>query len=216
MGKWIKKLQGTPLTRIAQVIDNLNVTTNSRTNAPSIRAVREAFENKWETIYPIGSVYISVSSEFDPSIAFGGTWQQIKDRFLLSSGDTYISGNTGGSATNTLSVNNLPSHSHSYTRATGVGNHTLTASEIPSHDHTITTMNADTSLAGGGVDPIQYFNGNGSQTVTINKKTTATGGGGAHNHPLNTDTPNTGNTGSGQAVNNMPPYLVVNVWVRTA
>ena len=82
--KWLKKVAATPLTSIARVVDNLNVTTNSRTNAPSIRAVREAFENKWETIYPIGSVYISVSSEFDPSIAFGGTWQQIKDRFLLS------------------------------------------------------------------------------------------------------------------------------------
>lgn len=50
-----------------------------------------------DLIYPVGSVYISVNSA-DPGTLFGGTWQQIKDRFLLSAGDTYTAGNTGGSA----------------------------------------------------------------------------------------------------------------------
>lgn len=57
-------------------------------------------------IYPVGSIYISVNST-DPGTLFGGTWQQIKDRFLLSAGDTYAAGNTGGSAKATL-----PSHTH--------------------------------------------------------------------------------------------------------
>lgn len=48
-------------------------------------------------IYPVGSIYMSVNSA-DPGALFGGTWQQIKDRFLLSAGDTYAAGNTGGSA----------------------------------------------------------------------------------------------------------------------
>lgn len=39
--------------------------------------------------FPIGSVYISVT-EVNPSNFFGGTWEQIKDRFLLSAGDIYI------------------------------------------------------------------------------------------------------------------------------
>lgn len=50
-----------------------------------------------DLIYPVGSVYISVNST-DPGKLFGGTWQQIKDRFLLSAGDTYAAGSTGGSA----------------------------------------------------------------------------------------------------------------------
>lgn len=50
-----------------------------------------------DLIYPVGSVYISVNST-DPGALFGGTWQQIKDRFLLSAGDTYAAGSTGGSA----------------------------------------------------------------------------------------------------------------------
>ncbi len=48
-------------------------------------------------IYPIGSIYLSVSST-DPSILFGGVWEQIKDRFLLGDGDTYKSGTIGGEA----------------------------------------------------------------------------------------------------------------------
>lgn len=59
-----------------------------------------------DLIYPVGSIYMSVNSA-DPGALFGGTWQQIKDRFLLSAGDTYTGGTTGGSAKATL-----PSHTH--------------------------------------------------------------------------------------------------------
>lgn len=50
-----------------------------------------------DLIYPVGSIYMSVNSA-NPETLFGGTWQQIKDRFLLSAGDTYAAGKTGGSA----------------------------------------------------------------------------------------------------------------------
>ena len=56
---------------------------------------------------PIGSIYISVNNT-NPSTYFGGSWQQIKDRFLLCAGDTYKAGNTGGSSSNTLTESNLP------------------------------------------------------------------------------------------------------------
>ena len=59
-------------------------------------------------IYPVGSIYMSVNSA-DPGTLFGGTWERIKDRFLLSAGDTYAAGNTGGSAKATL-----PSHTHKF------------------------------------------------------------------------------------------------------
>lgn len=98
--KWLKKVGATPLTTIARVIDSLSVTTNDRTNAPSIHAVREAVNNNWLSIYPVGSIYISVN-DIDPSTVFGGTWERIKDRFLLSSGNQYTAGATAGSATYT-------------------------------------------------------------------------------------------------------------------
>lgn len=47
--------------------------------------------------YPVGSIYLSTFST-SPSSLFGGTWEQIKDVFLLAAGDTYTAGSTGGSA----------------------------------------------------------------------------------------------------------------------
>lgn len=61
--------------------------------------------------YPVGAVYISVNST-DPGELFGGTWTRLKDRFLLSAGNTYTAGSTGGEARHTLTVNEMPSHNH--------------------------------------------------------------------------------------------------------
>lgn len=73
----------------------------------------------WEAIpliqyanpYPIGSIYQSTSST-SPSSLFGGTWEQIKDVFLLAAGDTYPAGSTGGEATHTLTLSEMPAHIH--------------------------------------------------------------------------------------------------------
>jgi len=62
-------------------------------------------------IYPVGSIYMSVIST-SPATLFGGTWVQLKDRFLLGAGDTYSNGGTGGAATHTLTTNEMPSHTH--------------------------------------------------------------------------------------------------------
>ncbi len=65
-------------------------------------------------IYPVGCIYISVNN-VNPSTLFGGTWEQIKDRFLLACGDTYTSGTIGGEATHTLTISEMPSHGHKAT-----------------------------------------------------------------------------------------------------
>lgn len=61
--------------------------------------------------HPIGSIYASTSAT-DPKDLFGGTWVRIKDRFLLAAGDSYSAGATGGEATHTLTVAEMPSHIH--------------------------------------------------------------------------------------------------------
>ena len=48
--------------------------------------------------YPVGSIYLSVNNT-NPGTIFGGTWEQIKDRFLLACGNSYSNGSTGGSTT---------------------------------------------------------------------------------------------------------------------
>lgn len=50
-----------------------------------------------DAVYPVGSIYISVS-ETSPEQIFGGKWEQIKDQFILAAGDKYEAGNEGGSA----------------------------------------------------------------------------------------------------------------------
>jgi hypothetical protein len=62
-------------------------------------------------VYPVGSIYISVSAT-NPSTLFGGTWVQIKDTFLLAAGSNYDAGATGGEANHTLTVEEMPSHNH--------------------------------------------------------------------------------------------------------
>ena len=60
----------------------------------------------WKSIYPIGSIYISVSDN-SPEILFGGKWERIKDQFLLAAGDAYSAGATGGEAEHQKSTQTL-------------------------------------------------------------------------------------------------------------
>lgn len=64
-----------------------------------------------DIVYPVGSIYMSVNS-VSPATLFGGTWEQLEDRFLLAAGQTYTAGDTGGEATHTLTVDEMPSHTH--------------------------------------------------------------------------------------------------------
>lgn len=66
--------------------------------------------------YPVGSIYLSVN-DTNPSKWFGGTWEQIaKGRTLVGVDTSQTEFNTvkktGGEKTHTLSVNEMPSHSH--------------------------------------------------------------------------------------------------------
>ena len=60
-----------------------------------------------ELIHPIGSIYVSASST-SPANIFGGTWVQLKDRFIIGAGGDYELNETGGSNTHTLTLNELP------------------------------------------------------------------------------------------------------------
>ena len=84
-----------------------NLTVNSLTTSISTS------QTNFDEIYPVGSIYMSVNNT-NPSTLFGGTWSQIKDRFLLACGDIYSNGSTGGKATHTLTINEMPSHYHNY------------------------------------------------------------------------------------------------------
>lgn len=128
-------------------------------------------------VYPVGSIYMSANN-VSPAVFLGGTWEQIKDRFLLAAGDTYASGSTGGEAT-----------------------HTLTVNEMPSHKHTINNLVFGDGGIGrdGGTLQRGYYGTHGANAAEL--------------YPGNYGI---SNTGGGAAHNNMPPYLAVYVWRRTA
>jgi hypothetical protein len=62
--------------------------------------------NLLNKIYPVGSLYMSAKAT-SPAELFGGTWEQIKDRFILAAGDTYAAGSTGGSANHNHSIGEM-------------------------------------------------------------------------------------------------------------
>lgn len=65
------------------------------------------FVNLLDIVYPVGSIYHSMSAT-SPASTVGGTWTQLKT-FLYGS---TTAKQTGGEATHTLTVNEMPAHAH--------------------------------------------------------------------------------------------------------
>lgn len=146
-----------------------------------------------DTIYPVGSIYMSVSNT-SPSILFGGTWEQLKDSFLLASGDVYSNGDTGGSADAVVVSHTHTQNAHSHTlenskRYVVASNNAYAESvkRLATRDNT------------GGY----YLRSDYASSITVYTNT-------ANTTATNNET---GVSGTGK---NMPPFLVVNVWKRTA
>lgn len=118
-----------------------SITTTRSSNVPtttlSVGAEETSFQQAIiDLVYPVGAIYISTSN-VSPTTLFGGTWQQIQDTFLLAAGTTYSAGNTGGSATHTLTIAELAAHTHSIT----THNHTIAthSHSLNGHTHSIAT-----------------------------------------------------------------------------
>jgi hypothetical protein len=70
------------------------------------------WKNIFDLIYPVGSIYSSTTNT-NPKTLFGvGTWEAITDKFLIGASSNYPATSTGGEATHTLTVNELPAHYH--------------------------------------------------------------------------------------------------------
>ena len=175
-----------------------------------------------DLIYPVGSIYMSVNST-SPATLFGGTWEQLKDKFLLSAGDTYSAGATGGSAAVSLTKSQMPRHTH----IQNSHNHTQ-------NGHTHSPTGGRKYVAIGDVNwgysakatvststKSYYYPHTDADTggITEQDVTTSTTATNQSSTAVNKYTGGTATTEAeqnGSAHENMPPYLAVYVWKRTA
>lgn len=137
----------------------------------------------FQLVYPVGSIYMSVNNT-SPATLFGGTWEQIKNTFLLSSGNR-TAGATGGSATH--------SHSLSSKGYAAIGN-MATGITFTDGDLTPTVVSV---AAKTGTTAYTWTHNMDSSTTSSSAKCVYLGG----------------ETDSAEI---FPPYLVVNIWKRTA
>ena len=96
-------------------------------------------------VYPVGSIYISVNST-SPASLFGGTWEILNDVFLLAAGSYADAGTFGGEAAHTLTVDEMPAHSHSVPNMSGYD----TGTEWVGQNGTAAPQTRSTNINGGG------------------------------------------------------------------
>ncbi len=186
--------------------------------------------------YPVGSIYISYSGT-NPGTIFGGTWEAFgTGRTLagINTSDTDFAsvGKTGGA------------NSISYTPAGSINNTTLTVANLPAHTHgskSLTgtfyirryedngsgdatkgivivgaggTMSVNTTSRWSGTHGTMDKDYNNASSPTIDAVTinathehSSVGGGGAHNHSF---------TGTAASIDVLQPYVTVYMWKRTA
>ena len=136
----------------------------------------------------------------------------LRDKFIIGAGSTYSPADTGGSATKTLEVANLPSHSHSLTGASAAaaGGHTHSVSDA-GHYHSGSFTNVGAPVSGGltGTPSGDWAPANtnvGNAVLSVSSVPN-------HTHDLSGST---ASVGSGTAVNILPPYAALAYIMRLA
>ena len=143
-----------------------------------------------ESVYPVGSIFISTSST-SPATSLGfGSWSRFGEGRILvsqssSDSDFDTAEETGGAKTHTISESQLPSHQH-FTMNTGNGFGNNLENNVNF---------AGTTNSRGGLGNNDYIMQAINSTANAGK---------------------TSAVGSGSAVTHMNPYIVTYMWKRTS
>lgn len=167
---------------------NISINPNIKINNLSLGEIDTKVAALFDLIYPVGSIYYTNNANFSPNVSFNGTWEQIKDVFLLAAGDTYVGGTNGGEATYTLTKSEIPNYE--------IGN----LPEIVPGNHANWNNGGILASNLGNASPSKpgiQSNGNDLTGQTQYSYMIMSNGGDA-------------------AHNNMPPYIVVYVWKRVS
>ena len=191
----------------------------------SEKKIKEWIEEAKLEMYPIGSIYTTTSAK-KPNEYIGGTWEP------YGQGKTLIGVGTG------KDINNI-SKNFQEAETGGEYNHTLTVSEMPNHSHTIPALTGTTSSDGAHTH--RFIKGGSallidttSPTTSIpttsgiaiwanaglffnnNKAVSGIANSGNHTHNVTTKTSTSGNAGNSNNHNNIQPYITVYFWKRVS
>lgn len=91
----------------------------------NVKYIDKKISDLLNMFYPVGSIYETMDSSFDPNKKWGGTWERIKGRVLIgvdeNDSDFNTAEKTGGEKTHTLVVSELPQHTHAnYAKRTNI------------------------------------------------------------------------------------------------
>ena len=158
---------------------------------PSNPATNQLFFQTAGTNFVLDNVYPIGSiymnvNSTNPGTLFGGTWEQIQGRFLLGMSSSYPAGSQGGEASHTLTTAEMPSHEHNPANEAGYSGF------ITNSQKAFSIGDMGSQSGSGRYYPFA------SAEFDISRNTL------------------TGTTGGGKSHNNMPPYLSIYIWKRTA
>jgi hypothetical protein len=147
--------------------------------------------NPLTAAWPVGSVYVSVTSTNPADLLGFGTWAAFgAGRCLVgvdaNDADFNAAEKTSGSKTHALTEAELPAHTHAVTD--------------PGHTH-VQGVNSATTGGTSGYTPDTSTNNRVNSGYSTSSATTGI---------------TVGNTGSGAAHNNVQPSIAVYLWKRTA
>lgn len=140
-----------------------------------------------DLIHPVDSIYISYSHT-NPSSLFGGTWMRITNAFLYACEDGDNIGATGGEKEHVLSIDEMPSHTHTQ----------------EAHSHWLPYSANDNGVQSMG------------KYVVSSASNTTNGKGYTGNLATLPASPSNEFSGRDNAHNNMPPYMKVSIWRRVS
>lgn len=198
-GKTLEIVTTQMTTNNLPIVDTIDENSTNNT-APGTKAVYDKLKNVSDSIntmqsiidaiYPVGSLYMSVNN-LDPTTLFGGKWERWgkgKVPVGVDENDTDFSTSekTVGEKTHKLTVNEMPSHTHSMANG-GAHKHDIRYKAIGRQD-------------GGYWTPVS--------SADVSTTTTAfTTSSGEHKHTIAT-------TGGELAHNNIQPSITCYMWKR--
>lgn len=184
-----------------------------------------------DMFYPVGSFYETSDGSFDPNVSWGGTWiLEGAGVVHLSAGTGYTIGSSGGSKDAIIPYHNHTASGGAVTDKASFNTDSSGSCSIASsggHSHTVTSYYRSTASYGTGTAARPYTSSGsssstdwasiasntGTHTHTVPDHTHSLP---QHGHGFTQPTISYAGTDGNVTDANLPPYIVVNRWHRTA